>query len=74
MTTRTSQRRHPAPRTSGTTRRSQAPAQPERPERPERPAWRDPGRMLGSVLSNTGAGAILAARAFLAQHIEVTWR
>ncbi|MFH9355228.1 hypothetical protein [Kitasatospora sp. NPDC017646] len=67
MTTRASRRR-PAPRTSRSTRRSQAPAQ------PERPAWRDPGRMLGSVLSNTGAGAILAALAFLVQHVEVTWR
>ncbi|GGV08636.1 hypothetical protein ACIG0C_36470 [Kitasatospora aureofaciens] len=71
MTTRTSRRRSPAPRASTATRRSQAPAQPER---HKRPAWRDPGPMLGSVLSDTGAGAILATLAFLAQHVEVTWR
>ncbi|MET8630740.1 hypothetical protein ABZW30_44835 [Kitasatospora sp. NPDC004669] len=67
MTARSSRRR-PMPRTGRTNGRTQASAQ------PERPAWRDPGRMLGSVLSNTGAGALVAALLFLVQHIEVTWR
>ncbi|MGW7586637.1 hypothetical protein ACWGKU_33435 [Kitasatospora sp. NPDC054768] len=67
MTTRTSRRQRPAPRTGRTNQHSQA-------AQPERPAWRDPGRMLGSMLSNAGAGAVLAVLAFLVQHVEIVWR
>ncbi|MFF2751982.1 hypothetical protein ACFVVA_41405 [Kitasatospora sp. NPDC058048] len=67
MTTRSSRRRHPAPRAGRTNQHSQT-------ARPERPAWRDPGRMLGSMLSNAGSAMFVAALVFLLQHVEVTWR
>ncbi|MEU4118965.1 hypothetical protein AB0F71_31285 [Kitasatospora sp. NPDC028055] len=37
-------------------------------------AWRDPGRMSGSMLSNTCAGVFLFLLTYLAQHVEVLWR
>ncbi|MER7850623.1 hypothetical protein ABTZ03_42595 [Kitasatospora sp. NPDC096077] len=68
-TRRTSRRRRrPAPRTDRATRRYTAPL------RPRRPAWRDPGRMSGSMLSNTCAGMFLFLLTYLAQHVEVLWR